>query len=421
MFRALTLLLTIFSLFSLMPATALSNPAPANPAPAKETPVQIKHMVVFGNAHSDTGNTRTLFDELAGRKKPSRLRKDIRYHGPDTIDAASSVVIATLLWLPIWYKGWDTWLDKMPLVSSLPVPSRVLAISLGGTVLYQTGIGHWISKPLDLLIDRYELILNSLLWLYPAIGLPVLPPGQIYDRGGRFTNSSRVWSEMLAQSFELDPDKPSDFISLAYAGSHIRQRLSEDDMLSFGDWVTYMDIGAGLAGSVFSKGASSSERESFWGRAAENMSEDGRVRFESLLKDGVPPSFEFMVDDYGNRKKYSGVREPEATLYIICYGADDYIIDDAAPEDVIESLENSLDTLITRDRGQYFLISEIRNPLGFPLTRNFSEERKRHIRDRVDAHNFMLEQLIKKLQDSHPEIKVTLLYDDGDLVRLNQR
>ena len=72
-----------------------------------------------------------------------------------------------------------------------------------------------------------------MLWLYPGIGLPILPPGQIYDKGGRFTNGDRVWVETLAERMGLNPDEHSDFVSLAYADSHIRDSISKDDILSF--------------------------------------------------------------------------------------------------------------------------------------------------------------------------------------------
>ena len=68
-------------------------------------------------------------------------------------------------------------------------------------MFYQTGIAHFLASPIDFALDRSEILLKAMLWLYSGIGLPVLPPGQLYDKGGRFTNGDRVWVEMLANGW----------------------------------------------------------------------------------------------------------------------------------------------------------------------------------------------------------------------------
>ena len=75
-------------------------------------PVQIRHMVVSGNAFSDTGNTCTLFDELSGRRQPSQLWQDIRYHAPDIIDAASSVLFSVLSTGALHSLGFTNYLEQ---------------------------------------------------------------------------------------------------------------------------------------------------------------------------------------------------------------------------------------------------------------------------------------------------------------------
>ncbi|MCL6268603.1 SGNH/GDSL hydrolase family protein [Sansalvadorimonas sp. 2012CJ34-2] len=408
-----SVLVTLFTLWFLVPAWSDDQPF---------SPVTIKHMVVFGNAHSDTGNTRELFDELAGRKKPSRLRQDIRYHGPDVIDAASSLAMTSIAWVPIWYYGWDFWLDSIPVLADYTVSKRLMAITGASLLLNQTGLGHILSRPLDLFIDRSQILLNAILWLYPSIGLPVLPPGKLYDKSGRFTNGSRVWAEVLAKQLGLDPDKQSDFVCMAYAGSHVRQRLSEDDMISFSALLANIDMGMTIASTLFKKGASSSEREGFWGQVADNMTPEGQSRFKNLLKDGIPPSFEFMVEDYGDRSEYADVREPESTLYVISYGADDYVIDEADPQDVIDSLRDGIEKLIARDNAQHFLITELQDPLQFPSTRNFLDSRKQDIQEKVNRHNDLLEDMIGRLMDTFPSVAITLISDKAnhsELIRKN--
>ena len=380
------------------------------------TPTQIKHIVVFGNAYSDTGNTRELFDELAGRKKPSRLREDVRYHGPDVIDASSSLALSTALWSGAWYMNWDRFLNQYAITQSYVLTSRMVGVSLLASFLYQSGIGHFLSSPIDMLVDRSDLLLNAILWLYPGVGLPVLPPGQLYDRGGRFTNGPRIWAEILALRLGLDPDQPLQFLSLAYAGSHVRQRLSENDMLSMGAWVNYLDIGKGVANTLLSKNSSSSEKDSFWSKAAMNMSEGGRTRFENLIKNGVPPSFEYMVEDYGNRERYAGVREPESTLYVIAYGPDDYLIDDAEPEDVIAALQKGLETLITRDGAQHIIIRHL-TPLNSPALSDMSSEKKQHIQQKVDSHNYRQDELINELRERNPNLMVTVFTEEHNLLK----
>ncbi|WP_281647306.1 SGNH/GDSL hydrolase family protein [Parendozoicomonas sp. Alg238-R29] len=377
---------------------------------ADETPITIKHMVVFGNAHSDTGNTRDLFDELAGRKKPSRLREDIRYHGPDVIDMGSSAAISLLLGVGAYATGLDKHLDKIKFLKDYPTLTRLIPLSTLSLALYQTGIGHLLGRPLDYVIDRNELLLKSLLWLYPSVGLPVLPPGQLYNQGGRFTNGSRVWVEVLAHKMGINPDEPSQFISLAYAGSHIRQRLSEEDMLSFRSWLGYMDIGLGMANALFNKDGAQNRQQGFWAQATGNMSDSGKSRFENLLKSGVPPSFEYMVGDYGNRNKYAGVRDPETTLYIIAYGSDDYVIDEANPEEVILVLRESISTLVERDGAKHFLINQL-SPLMLPGIAQLPPEKKYNIQRLVDRHNYQLENMITEMQAAHPGVRFITLSD----------
>ena len=378
------------------------------------SPIKIEHIVVFGNSHSDTGNTRELFDELAGRTKPSRLREDVKYHGPDIIDAGSSLSISAGVWAGIWYMNWDKMLTKAPIVQSYMGTTRLAGVSVLASLLYNSGLGHWLASPADLLIDRSQLLLQAILWLYPGVGLPVLPPGQLYDKGGRFTNGPRVWAEMLASRFNLNPDEPSQFLSLAYAGSHVRQRLSENEMLSFSDWVSYLDIGKGVANTLLSKSSSSSQKESFWSRAAENMSKEGRNRFEGLIKKGVPSSFEFMVEDYGNREKYAGLRDPASTLYLVAHGSDDYIIDDAQPEDVIDALKGSLKTLIERDEARHIVINQI-SPLRLPALAKITAERKQHIQELVDEHNYQIDSLINELREEYKEVKIILFSGDQNI------
>ena len=375
----------------------------------------VKHIVVFGNAHSDTGNTRELFDELAGRKKSSLLRDDIRRHFADTLDTATALMLAGIAWAPAWYYGWTNWVDEMPVVSNFATPTRVAVVSVSAAAIKKTGLAHLFGRSVDLVMDRSQLALKALLWFYPSIGLPVLPPGSLYDVNGRFTNGPRVWTELLAQQFGLDPDTSDDFTSLAYAGSHIRQRLSEEDILSFSSLLTDIELGNSIVSTLLTKDSSPAERKGFWDKVAGNMTEQGQTRFKSLLKDGIPPSFEFMVEDYGDKEKYTSLHNPGTTLYIISYGADDYVVDDATPQEVIESLSDGIETLVVRDKARHILITQLQDPLMFPATRTFSDNRKTSIREKVSEHNFMLQESVKGLQEKHPDLAIQLLTNQGHL------
>ena len=409
------LLKTLFlpvSLFSFLSLLAVSLYAEDEENP----PVTIKHMVVFGNAQGDTGNTRELFDELSGRKKPSRLREDIRYHGPDIIDAGSSAILSALIVGGAYLTGLDKFLQSIPYIKDHGIITRAVVVSGLSTALYQTGVGHYLAKPFDYLVDKHKVALGAILWLYPSIGLPVLPPGQIYNQGGRFTNGSRVWSEILAKKMGLNADKPSEFVSLAYAGSHIRQRFTEDDMLSLGSWVHYMDIGLGVANTLLSKASTAKEKEGFWSRASKNMSEEGRDQFEEMIKEGLPPSFEHMVKDFGNHKKYTSKRDPETTLYVIAFGSDDYVIDEAEPEEVVQSLMDSITTLIERDNAKHILINEL-SPLMLPAVAQLPAEKKSQLQKMVNKHNNLLESTLPDIQEKYPDTRFVVFSDTGSISR----
>ncbi len=386
-----------------------ANESTENPA----SPVIIKHMVVFGNASSDTGNTRELFDELSGRKKPSRLREDIRFYGPDAIDIGSSLLLSAAIMGGARYMHWDTFLDKLPVVKNYGVLSRLAGLSILSNALYHSSLAHWVSQPFDLLVDRSQLLLNAILWLYPGIGLPVLPPGQLYDVGGRFTNGTRVWSELLAQNMGLDPDDSSQFVSLAYAGSHIRRRTNEQEALSLNNWITYIDIGKGVASTLMDKNLRTTDKN-FLESTAKNMSKDGRCRFENMLKIGVPPSFAHMVEDFGLKANQSGEKSPESTLYLLAYGSDDYLIDGAEPAEVIESLKESLTTLITQNQARHILIKQL-SPMNMPAMMQLPGTRQQHMQTLIADHNTRLQALLSEIKKQFDQVKITAFTDTHHL------
>ncbi len=368
-------------------------------------PIPIRHIVVFGNAFSDNGNTSALFDELAGRKYPTRLREDIRFHDPDIVDAASSTLISAAPLTGVRYLQWHAHLDKIPYIKDHAILSQAACVSLLATLLYRTGLAHWLAKPVDLIIDRREMLLKAMLWLYPSIGMPVLPPGQLYDKGGRFTNGDRVWVELLAERMGLNPDNRTDFLSLTYAGSHVGEGLSGQDILSFNIWLDYISLGMNFIDTLIHKKPSSNE--SFWDLAAHNMTKERLERFENFLKNDIPPSLKYTTESYNDKNHYNEKRDPEATLYIIVYGADDYIVDDAKPADVIEALRDGMEKLIIRDHARHFVISHLSYLDQLPAMKRLGIERAGKIQDKTCEHNMKLDQMMAELNQKYPEVILT--------------
>ncbi|CAM3500398.1 SGNH/GDSL hydrolase family protein [Parendozoicomonas haliclonae] len=406
--------LTLSSL-TLILALAFSPGSPASEDNPEDQPVKIKHIVVFGNALSDNGNTCELFDELAGRKRPSRLRDDMRHHGPDIIDAASSMLFSSGLWFGFSYMHWDKLIDKIPYAEDYFLLSRAAGISLVATLLYHSGLAHLLAKPLDLVIDRSELLLQSMLWLYPSIGLPVLPPGQLYDAGGRFTNGPRVWAEMLATRMGLNPDNRKDFISLAYAGSHVRDELSGDDFLSFSEWLNYLALGSNFLDTLLHK--MPTEKDSFWNIAAKNMSKDGLDKFQNLLKNDIPPSFEYLVHGYSNNQTLKETNPPDSTLYLIIYGPDDYIIDDALPSDVISTLRKGLSALINKDQARHIVVTHLSHLSQLPAVKAMNKAKADTMLSKVSEHNILLNDMIRDLTTENEGVRITTLSGGEELLK----
>ncbi len=401
-------------LFTVVCCTGTLQAQDAAP-PSSSTPpdtMTIKRIVAFGNSHSDTGNTRELFDELAGRKAPKRLREEIQYHAPDMVSAASALGFSVLVMAGVKAKGWDQFLQQVPFVRDHMTVARGSIISFSASLLYKTGVAHYLAYPLNWVLNRSDLLLNALLWFYPSVGLPILPPGTLYDKGGRFTNGQRIWAEMLATRMGLNPDDPSEFLSFAYAGSHVRAKLSSADVLSFSKWLEYINTGQELVESLENISASETANTPLLNIAAHNMSKEGWKRFENLLTNDIPPSFTSNIEAFGDKELYPD-RDPESTLFSIMYGADDYIVDEAEPEDVTRTIRKGLDTLMSRDNAKHFLLNKISHLDQLPAMNRRKGTTLEQILDKIEEHNTLLEQMVEDLETRFPDIHISLL-DAGE-------
>ncbi len=403
-----SLLFTVACCASTLQAQTTESPTSTTPP----DPVTIKRIVAFGNSHSDTGNTSELFDELAGRKAPKRLREEIQYHAPDMVSAASALGFSALVMAGVHAKGWDQFLQQVPFVRDHLTVARGTVISYAASLLYKTGAAHYLAFPINWALNRSDLLLNALLWFYPSVGLPILPPGSLYDSGGRFTNGHRIWAEMLATRLGLNPDTDTEFQSLAYAGSHVRAKLSKADILSFSKWLEYITAGHELIESLEGTSATEAADTPLLNIAAHNMSKDGWKRFENLLTNDIPPSFTSNIEEFADKQLYPE-HDPDSTLFSIMYGADDYIVDEAEPDDVTRVIRSGINTLISRDGAKHFLINKLSHLDQLPAMNRRKGTTLEQILDKIEEHNTLLEQMVSELQERFPDIQISLL-DTGE-------
>lgn len=187
----------------------------------------------------------------------------------------------------------------------------------------------------------------------------------------------------------LNPEEHSDFVSLAYAGSHIRDSISKDDILSFFSWLDYISVGSDFMKAALNR--KTSAHQPFWNSVAQNMTPEGLQRFETLLKKDVPPSFEYTVESFGENSYYDNKKDPESTLYVIAYGADDYIVDDAIPDNVLETLRTGLEILIVRDKAIPIVINHLSQFNQLPAMKQLSKERLQAVQHKISLHDSKLE------------------------------
>ena len=163
-----------------------------------------------------------------------------------------------------------------------------------------------------------------------------------------------------------------------------------------------------------------SAHQPFWNSVAQNMTPEGLQRFETLLKNDVPPSFEYTVESFGKNSYYDIKKDSESTLYVIAYGADDYIVDDAIPDNVLETLRTGLETLIKRDKTIHIVINHLCQFNHLPAMKQLSKEHLQAVQDKISLHNSKLDLILEELGQKYPDIKVTTVSSGSEMVAQSQ-
>ncbi|MBE9047700.1 hypothetical protein IQ255_25415 [Pleurocapsales cyanobacterium LEGE 10410] len=215
--------------------------------------------------------------------------------------------------------------------------------------------------------------------------IPVTPPSPPYFEG-RFSNGL-VWVERLAA--ELDVDLiPSTELAVIFPGLNLNSPVN----LSFSD-------GFGLEINSNFKGRTTEESVNFAFGGAQTGAEGAGENGE--LIPGIQQQVEWFIEDH----QQADTTADSDALYIISGGRNDYSDDNPNPEDVVNNIEQEIESLYeigARD----FLVSNL-SDLGklpatpAPLADTFSGY--------TEAHNELLEQTINELNDSLTGANIVIL------------